>query len=120
FLIKTEKPGLDQITRRLSEEQLYEVWRQDYRKRPGLGRIYFPEEEPVSKDAYTGRQSPYMVKLVEPNYVIHGQLYFESRYLERYGWNIGPLSPVVEAGFYYYALVMLPYRIGANANTSFA
>jgi hypothetical protein len=113
--IRTEIPGLDQLTQRLAEEDVFEKWRKEYQGRPGTQRMYFPLEERVSNEVFTGRQSPYMVRFVEPNYVVHGHLYFEQKNFDRYGWDIGPLSPGIEAGLYFYDLVMLPYHIGANA-----
>lgn len=113
--IRTESPGLDRLTRRWSEEQFFESLRQDARRKPGMQRVYFPEEEPVSTEVYAGRQSPYRVCFVEPHYVTHGRLLFEQKNFERYGWDIGPLSPAVEFAIYYYDLVMLPYHVGAHA-----
>jgi hypothetical protein len=55
-----------------------------------------------------------MVKQVEPQYVIHKPLYFEQKNFERYGWDLGPMSPGVEALTFYYDVVMLPYHIGAD------
>jgi hypothetical protein len=114
FQIRTDKPGLDWFTHRFSEEQMFQDWRDAARKRPGAGRIYFPEEEPVSNQVYTARQSPRLVRLVEPSYVTHGRLFFEQPNQERYGWDLGPLSPAIEMGLYYYDLVMLPYHVGSQ------
>jgi len=113
--IRTDSPGLDRLTQRWSEEQFFESLRQDARRRPGMQRVYFPEEEPISTEAYAGRQSPYMVRFVEPHYVTHGRLLFEQKNFERYGWDIGPLSPAVEFGMYYYDLALLPYHVGSHA-----
>ncbi len=112
--IKTEPPGLDQLTQRLSEEQLYQSLRDEYRRKPGQGNIFFPEEEPVSTERYTGRKSPPMVRLVEPSYVMHGQLLFEQKNFERYGWDLGVISPGIELVTYYYDLLMMPYHIGSD------
>ncbi len=114
FTIQTEPPGLDRLTQRLSEDQFYEKLRQEARRRPGMGRIYFPEEEPVSDERYTGRQYPYMVRFVEPHYVCHKPLLFEQKNFERYGWDLGPVNPALEVGKYYYDLVMMPYHLGSN------
>jgi hypothetical protein len=113
--IRTESPGLDRLTRRWSEDQFFESLRQDARRRPGMQRVYFPEEEPVSTEVYAGRHSPYMVRYVEPHYVTHGRLLFEQKNFERYGWDIGPLSPAVEFAMYYYDLALLPYHVGSHA-----
>jgi hypothetical protein len=115
FMIRTEPPGLDQLTQRRSEQQLQDLLREENRRRPGEGRIYFPEEEPVSTAPFTARQSPPRVHYVEPFYVSHSRLYFEQRNFERYGWSLGPIDPAVQLGTFYYDLVMLPYHIGSDA-----
>jgi hypothetical protein len=115
LVIRTDVPGLDLLTQRLAEDDVFEKWRKEYQGRPGTQRIYFPIEEPVSREPYTGRQSPYMVRFVEPNYVVHGHLMFEQKNFDRYGWDLGPLTTGIELGLYYYDLAMLPYHIGVNA-----
>jgi hypothetical protein len=117
LIIRTDSPGLDRLTRRWSEEQFFESLRQDARRRPGMQRVYFPEEE-VSTEVYAGRQSPKMIRFVEPYYVVHGRLLFEQKNFERYGWDIGPLSPAFEFATYYYDLAMLPYHVGSHACSS--
>jgi hypothetical protein len=115
FAVQTEPPGLDRLTRRVSEAQFYEILRDDARRRPGEGRIYFPEEEPVSKDPYAPRQSPVMVRYVERSYVCHKPLYFEQKNFERYGWDLGMINPAIELGIFYYDLLLMPYHVGSDA-----
>ncbi len=115
FLIRTETPGLDQLTQRLSEKQLQRLLMEENRQQPGSGPIYFPDEEPVSTKPYTQRQYPARVHYVEPAYVSHGQLYFEQKNFERYGWSFGPFDPAVQLATFWYDLAFLPYHIGANA-----
>jgi hypothetical protein len=115
FSVQTTPPGLDRLTRRVSETEFDEILRQEARRRPGLGRIYFPDEEPVSTEPYTGRNYPFMPRPIEPQYVVHKPLLFEQKTFERYGWDLGPLTPAANFGLYYYDLVMLPYHVGSQA-----
>jgi hypothetical protein len=114
FAVQVIPPGLDRLTRRISEKEFYDLLREESRREPGVARIYFPDEEPVSTEQYTGRVGPYMVRFVEPFYVCHKPLYFEQKNFERYGWDLGVISPGIEAVRYYYDLVMLPYHVGAD------
>ena len=68
----------------------------------------------LSTDEYHGRSFEPRNVRVEPNYVIYRRLLFQQNNFERYGWDLGPLSPGFELGTYYYDLVMLPYHIGSN------
>jgi hypothetical protein len=112
--IKTEPPGIDQLTRRQSEAQLQQEIRMLSDYRPGGGSIYFPEEEPVSREPFTGRRNEKMVRTAEPNYVCHKPLYFEQLNWERYGWELGPITPGLEVAQFTYDLLMLPYHFGAD------
>lgn len=114
FMIRTQPPGLDQFTRRLSEEQLFRLLIEENRQKPGTGPLYFPDEEPVSTAPFTARQYPSRVHFVEPHYVSHGNLYFEQKNWERYGWSLGMADPVIQLGTFYYDLLLLPYHFGAD------
>jgi hypothetical protein len=110
FNIQTELPGLNRLTRRISEAQFYESIVQESRSRPGYARVFFPEELPVSQEVYSPRQFPPMVNTVEPHYVCHGLLYFEQPNFERHGWSLGPIQPLVSTAIFYYDLASLPYH----------
>ncbi len=110
FSVATELPGPDQIFRRVSEAEFFEGIRQGYKGFAGGGRIIFPEEVALTTEPYKKRQFPYVVKGVEPNYVLHGRLYFEQPNFERQGWDLGVLSPFINMGVYYYDLATLPYH----------
>jgi hypothetical protein len=112
--IQTEPPGLDRLTRRETEAEFIERLKMEARRAPGASRLIFPEEEPVSNEVYTGRHYPYSACLAEANYTCHGQLYFEQLNFERYGWDLGPITPAVNLGMFYYDIVMLPYHIGSQ------
>ena len=114
FTVRIEPPGIDVITKRNSEEQFFQELRDEARKRPGLARIFFPEEEPATTRPFLARQFPYRVRIVEPNYVCHGLLLYEQKNFDRYGWDLGPVTPAVNTLMFYYDTLMLPYHVGAN------
>jgi hypothetical protein len=92
--------------------------RQEVRERtpPGSApeRIVFPEEPVLSHQAYTGRSLPPATLSVEPIYVCYDRLYFEQKNAERYGWDLGPIHPIVSAGAFFWDLVTLPYQLGTD------
>jgi hypothetical protein len=49
--------------------------------------------------------------LVEPNFVDYRRLLFEDKNSERYGWNLGPIQPLVSAGRFWGDMVALPYKV---------
>jgi hypothetical protein len=106
FAVDTELPGLDRITRRISEKDFFEEIKQDY----GTGKAIFPPMPPLTTEVYQRRQFPHIVRGVEPANVVHGRLYFEQPNFERTGWDLGVLSPFVNMGKYYYDLALLPYH----------
>jgi hypothetical protein len=115
FPIRIEPPGIHELTQRNSEDQFFQKLIDEGRLKPGSPRVYFPEHQPVSTRPYAGRQFAAMPKIIEPNYVCHKPLLFEQKNFERYGWDLGPATPAVNIGMFYYDLVMLPYHLGSNA-----
>lgn len=110
FVINTELPGPNRLFERYSEADVFERLRQEARKIPGSPKVYFPEEKPVSTEAYTGRIWNQAVARVEAGYVCHGRLLFEQPNFERYGWDLGVLTPFANVGVYWYDMLMLPYH----------
>jgi hypothetical protein len=53
-------------------------------------------------------------EIVEPNYLCYRRLYFEQLNAERYGWNLGPLHPLISAGVFYFDLAILPYQAATD------
>jgi hypothetical protein len=43
--------------------------------------------------------------------VCYGRLLFEQKNLERYGWDLGFITPFVSAGKFYWDVVWIPYHI---------
>jgi hypothetical protein len=95
-----------------SDESLMERIRQEYRER-GIA-ITFPEGPVLSTDTYQGRNYEARKMVVAPNYVIYRRLYFQQLNFERYGWDLGPITPVLSASVFFYDFVMLPYHWGTD------
>jgi len=110
FQIPLEPPDPERLFQRDSERGFQDRVRQEARKRPGAVRVVFPEDPPLTKEAWAPRQFPPRTEFVEPGYVMHGRLFFEQRNMERYGWDLGILGPALSVGVYYKDLAMLPYH----------
>jgi hypothetical protein len=74
-------------------------------------RAIFPEETVITRERYAGRSFPPGYMVVEPTYLCYGRLYFEQKNLERYGWDLGPVTPLVSTAGFYWDLVTLPYHM---------
>ena len=59
--------------------------------------------------AYTPRQV-----YVEPGYVVHRRLHFEEKNSERAGWDLGPLSTLVSAGYFYRDALLWPQSLASG------
>ncbi len=114
--VSVEIPGKQRIFGRLdTESALQERIRQEKRDRsPAERNITFPDEVTLDTEPYPGRMWPQQFLYVEPNYLIYKRLYFEERNSERYGWDLGPLSPFVSAGYFYRDVILFPYRCGID------
>src|SRR5207253_9042191 len=49
--------------------------------------------------------------LVEPHYVCYGRLFFEEKNTERYGWELGPLTPIWLTGKFFVDVGAWPYKV---------
>jgi hypothetical protein len=103
-------PGPDKIFQLESESALFTRLRNEERAKGNLQPLIFPDEPVVSKDKYYGRDWPRRVEYAEPSYVCHGRLLFEQKNFERYGWDLGIVTPVVSAGAFFGDVVLLPYN----------
>lgn len=99
-----------------SESQLFTSIREEV-KRHNQSPIFrhFPQDDkegyrPVSTEPYAARAFEAMVRLVEPNFVCYGRLYFEEKNADRYGWEFGPLQPLVSTGHFVKDYIFLPYH----------
>lgn len=110
--IQLDLPGDESIFKRplKSDEMVREQWRQERRGLKQIERITFPDEVVIQASPYVGRNWAPVQKLVEPNYVCHGRLFFEEKNAERYGWSLGVLQPFVSVAAFYADVVKLPYQ----------
>ena len=73
-----------------------------------------PSYPPVPPPSYVERTWPPLAEIVEPAYLCYGRLYFEQINAERYGWDLGPLHPLISAGTFYFDLATLPYHAATD------
>jgi hypothetical protein len=72
--------------------------------------IFFPDYPPVLQEAPLARRWEPMTELVDPAFVCYQRLYFQQLNFERYGWDLGIISPILSYGAFYVDLVTLPYH----------
>lgn len=102
-----------------SEDMLMERMAQEAAQgRTPLGLTYAfvtPDYPPVSPSvAYVPRPWEPLPEIIEPAYLCYGRLYFEQINTERYGWDLGPLHPLISAGTFYVDLAMFPYNAATD------
>jgi hypothetical protein len=118
YQVQLEPPGPLRLFRLESEKAWQERMRQEVRERTPPGatpeRIVFPDEPVISREPYAGRAFPTGTLSVEPIYVCYDRLYFEQKNAERYGWDLGPIHPLVSAAGFYWDLITLPYHLGTE------
>jgi hypothetical protein len=111
YQIQLEPPGTQRLFRLESEAGWQERVRQEARgRKPMEHRVVFPDEPILSRDTYAGRQWPLQDRFAEPNYVCYGRLYFEQINLERYGWDLGFVSPFVSGTAFFWDVATMPYH----------
>lgn len=126
YQIQLEPPGLERISRLDSDAKLQERIREETLGKDRSETVLFPEEPILSRDTYQGRGGLWTRRTmaVEPNYVAYGRLYFEDLNAERYGWDLGPIQPLVSTAKFVYDLALLPGHFvvdpcGNDANTGY-
>ncbi|MFO0809605.1 MAG: hypothetical protein U0746_13355 [Gemmataceae bacterium] len=72
------------------------------------------EYRALSTSPFPGRFFEPHVLRVEPNFTCYHRLYFEELNSERYGWDLGPIQPVVSTGYFIKDLLLLPYHYGTR------
>jgi hypothetical protein len=111
-IIQLEPPGLERLALSVqSDAQLQERIRQENRERRRPERIVFPSDPVISTDTYAGRKWYPMRMEVAPYYVCHGRLYFQQINFERYGWDLGVLSPLISGAVFLWDFVTFPYQL---------
>jgi len=126
FQVTVDPPGLVRLSQLDSDAKLEERIRQETLERTKNEQVVFPEEPILSREVYMGRVGLWPVRdlVVEPNYVAYQKLYFQQNNFERYGWDLGPVQPLVCATAFLYDLVTVPITFGARpcereANTGY-
>jgi hypothetical protein len=111
FLIQLQPPGPERLFRVESESAFQERIRQSTPRRP-FEPVIFPTEPVIStSDEPPVRAWPPRPRPVEPNYVCYGPLFFQQKYAERYGWDLGVLSPFLALGAFWYDGLTFPYHL---------
>jgi hypothetical protein len=109
-----ETPDPQRVFRLESEATLLERMAREARQGINpLGPPYefvYPSYPPAPPPAFLARNWEPLPEIVEPAYLCYGRLYFEQINAERYGWDLGPLHPLISAGIFYFDLATLPYH----------
>ncbi len=115
YPIQLEPPDIERVALSLqSDEALRERIRQEQRERTPPERVVFPESPVLTTETYHGRSWEPSKLVVEPYYVIHRKLYFQQPNFERYGWDLGPITPVLESLAFLSDFVTFPYQVGTD------
>jgi hypothetical protein len=107
FNIKSEQQILEEIRREVGDNKTFATF-------PGDLSVDKGGYQPLSTEAFAGRNFPPMVRPAEPAYIVHHRLYFEELNSERYGWEVGPLQPFISTAYFFKDLAMLPYNFAAR------
>jgi hypothetical protein len=114
YLFDLELPSEQRVFGRLESEESLDKRIIAQEKSVGKPAPTFPRYDPLTRDRYFGRKWPQQALLVEPTYAYSGRLYFEQPNVERYGWDLGPLAPVLEGAWFLKDVVTLPYHIAKD------
>jgi hypothetical protein len=112
YNIRLDVPGFQRLIQLESEAQLYERMRQEARARGE--RLVFPDEPVLSREPFVGRHWSPLTREVEPYYVNYARLLFQQKNFERYGWDLGAISPLLSAGKFFADVALLPYHLGTR------
>ena len=113
FQIRLDPPGPETLFRLESERDL--ELRLEQEEADGVRDFEeFPELPTLSEQAYQPRQFEPRKLLIEPHFVNHGRLYFQDLSHERYGWDLGFVTPLFSAARFYKDVVFLPHNYAAR------
>lgn len=113
-LVDLELPSDIRVTNRLESEAEWQQRIKQHERDRGKQPPLFPDYPVLSSEKYYGRQWGQHQIHPEPNYVVYGRLYFEQKNFERQGWDLGPISPIVETLMFGYDMAALPYHMGTD------
>ena len=116
FQVQVDPPGIERLGRLDSDRKLEERIRQETLERTKNEQIVFPEEPILSRDPYRGRVGlwPTREMVVEPYHVAYQKLFFQQVNVERFGWDLGPITPLLCSGKFLFDLATVPMKIGAR------
>jgi hypothetical protein len=113
--IDFEYPSLEKTIQPMeSEAAMKERIRQKSRTYRPLESVIFPTEVVLTKETEPVRHWHPRAEFAEPNYVCYQRTYFDQINFERYGWDLGPVTPVVSAGKFFLDVALLPYHMGTD------
>jgi len=113
--IRLEPPGRERLFgNRDTERELEERMRQERRDTGAPGDpIVFPERPEIYTESFQARKYEPMMCPVEPAYIVYRRLYFEEKNAERYGWECGPIQPLVSTLHFFKDVALLPHNIAS-------
>jgi hypothetical protein len=76
--------------------------------------ITFPDYPATPRAQASTRSWDPLRETVEPPFVCHRRLYFQQLNFERYGYDLGLLSPFLSAGAFCFDVFTLPYHVGMD------
>jgi hypothetical protein len=115
YPIQLEPPGLERLAQSMQTDGfLQQRIIEENRARRAVERVTFPESPVLSTDIYNGRAWEPRKLTVAPNYVVYRRLLFQQNNFERYGWDLGVLTPPLSAAAFLFDFVMLPYNLGTD------
>jgi hypothetical protein len=108
FFVQLQPPGPQRLFRLESEAAFRERVRQEAPRQP-YQPVIFPPEPVIASGVYE-RHWPGRAEWTEPNYVCHCPLFYEQKNFERYGWDLGIITPVISGLTFYCDLLLSPYH----------
>jgi hypothetical protein len=106
------EPSSEELFRVESEASQFRRWTEEAQEKK------LPAPMPPPQQAVGGpcelRDFPPAVAVVEPSYVCYRRPYFEQINAERYGWDLGPIHPVVSLGVFWFDVATFPYHLGTD------
>ncbi|HKB01085.1 MAG TPA: hypothetical protein VKD90_02650 [Gemmataceae bacterium] len=112
--IRLDPPGKERLFgSRDTERELEERMRQERRDTGLPDPIIFPDKPQLTAELYQPRRFAPMAILAEPSYVVYRRLYFEEKNSERYGWDLGPIQPLVSTLCFFKDVALWPYNFAS-------
>jgi hypothetical protein len=112
--VRLDPPGREKLFgSRDTEAELEERMRQEAKDGGRQESIVFPDKADLTQESYKGRQFPPTRVLAEPAYIVYEPLFFEDRNSERFGWELGPIQPLVSTAIFFKDVFFLPLHCGS-------